>query len=86
MIRPGEPATRDLEIIRRRLLARAITALADRGQDLAARSGFPYEILWLLKPGMGDIAGRLVRHGLDFRAAFKVEDKTFRVEVHPWDG
>jgi hypothetical protein len=81
MIRPGESAIRDLMAIRRRLLARAILDLVEGAPAHPEDGGFPCEMLWLLRPELQKIAGRMARHSLDFRVTWNQEDKVVRAEV-----
>ena len=83
MIRPSEPAIRDLMAIRRRLLARAILSLIKSAPAHPDDGVFPCETLWLLRPKIQKIAGRMARCGFDFRVICHRSEEALSVEVHP---
>lgn len=86
MIRPSESALRDLMAIRKRVLAKTITTLAEAASVQIGEGAFSREGLWFLRSRIQRIARQMVRKDFDFRVNFDGPGGILSVEVQPHDG
>jgi len=84
MLWPNASALRDLAVIRRRLLVRAIEALANGPHPYPDELQVT-EYLWSMRPRIQSLAARMVRHELTFQAKPATATGQWRVAVFAWN-